>query len=71
MADSAMRYIEEQCAFGPRVPGTPASEACGDYIVAQFERFGAVVEEQRVVVTAYDGSKVPARNITASVNPES
>lgn len=71
MADSAMRYIEEQCAFGPRVPGTPASEACGDYIVAQFERFGAVVKEQRVVVTAYDGSKVPARNITASVNPES
>ena len=59
VADSAMNYIKEQCAFGPRVPGSSASEACGDYLVKQFERFGAVVKEQRVEVTAYDDSKVP------------
>ncbi len=70
VADSAFRYIQEQCDFGPRVPGTPAAEACGDYIVAEFRRFGAIVREQRIEVTAYDGKRLPSRNITASVNPE-
>lgn len=68
-ADSAMQYIVDQCAFGPRVTGSQESQLCGDYIAQQFRRFGAVVEEQEAVVTTYDGSQYTARNIIARVNP--
>lgn len=30
----AMKYLEKQVSFGPRVPGTPAHDACRDYLVA-------------------------------------
>ncbi len=70
-SDSAMLYVQKQCGFGPRVTGTKEAEKCGDYIVAQFRRFGAKVQEQRTEVTLYDGSKRPARNIIASINPDS
>lgn len=70
VADSAMKYIEEQCAFGPRVTGTEAHRLCGDYIVSKFQSFGCTVTEQMVELTAYDGTKLPGRNIVASVNPD-
>lgn len=69
-SDSAFLFIEQQCKFGPRVTGTPQSQKCGDFIVSQFKRFGANVEEQLTEVTIYDGSRLPARNIVASLNPE-
>lgn len=31
-ADSAYHFVERQVSFGPRVPGTVAHEACGDYL---------------------------------------
>ncbi len=69
-SDSAMLYIRQQCAFGYRVTGSEEAEKCGDYIVAQFRRFGADVQEQRTTVTLYDGTQLPARNIIASINPD-
>lgn len=69
MQDSAMQYVVDQCAFGPRLPESEASARCGDYLVAKFKQFGTQVREQKVSVTIYDGSKVAARNIIASVNP--
>ena len=68
-ADSTMLYINEQCAFGPRVTGSDASRCCGDYLVERFRAFGAEVEEQTATVTIWDGTKLPARNIIASINP--
>ena len=70
MADSAMNSIIRQCAFGARVPGSAAHEACGDWIVQQFQQYGAVVTEQRTQLAGYDGHQLPCRNIMASVNPE-
>ncbi len=67
--DSALLYIKEQCAFGPRVAGSKESQQCGDYIVARFRQYGAEVSEDVNEVTLYDGSKLTARNITASLNP--
>ena len=32
-ADSAMSYIRQQLAFGPRVPGTEPARRTGDWIV--------------------------------------
>ena len=68
-ADSAMLYINEQCAFGPRVTGSDAAQRCGDYLVERFKALGAEVEEQTATVTIWDGSKLPARNIIARINP--
>lgn len=65
-ADSAYAYVDKQVAFGPRVPNTAEHVACGDYLVAEMKRFGAEVQEQKMVVTAYDGTKLNARNIIAS-----
>ena len=71
LADSAMLYINEQCNFGPRVTGSEASRRCGDYSAERFRQFGAEVEEQTATVTTWDGTKLPARNITARINPSS
>lgn len=70
VADSAMLYINEQCQFGPRVTGTEAHQLCGDYIVEKFKQYGTVVTEQKAELTAYDGTKLPGRNIIASINPD-
>jgi len=70
-ADSAMNFILQQCAFGPRVTGTEAHLLCGDYIVSKFKAYGTQVTEQKAELTAYDGTKLPGRNIIASINPES
>ncbi|WP_029905896.1 M28 family peptidase [Prevotella sp. 10(H)] len=64
--DSAYAYVDKQVAFGPRVPNTQQHVACGDYLVSELKRFGADVQEQKMVVTAYDGTKLNARNIIGS-----
>lgn len=69
-ADSAYRYIEEQVTFGPRVPNTSAHRACGDYLAAQLERFGAKVYNQYADLMAYDGTILKARNIIGVYNAE-
>ncbi len=70
-ADSAYQYIDRQLAFGPRVPNTPAHVKTGDYLVAKFKEFGCTVTEQTFVATAWNGKKYNARNIIASINPDS
>ncbi len=66
VADSAMAYIVTQCAFGPRVPGSPAHEACGNWIASRFTALGTTVSEQRTQLAGYDGQLLPCRNIMAS-----
>ena len=65
--DSAYHYVEAQCDFGPRVPGTEGHFACLQYFVEQFNRFRAdtiIVQEGESVI--YDGSKMPIRNVVVS-----
>lgn len=69
-ADSAYRYVNEQVDFGPRVPGTDAHKACGDYLATQLQRFGATVVSQQANVAGYDGTMLPIRNIIGSYKPE-
>ena len=68
-ADSAMLYINKQCEFGSRVTGSEAALLCGDYLVEKFRALGAEVEEQTADVTIWNGTKLPARNIIAHINP--
>jgi len=69
-ADSAYAMIEKQVAFGPRVPGTPAHRACGDWMVKQLKSYGANVIEQSTTLKTFEGSTIPVRNIIASFNPD-
>lgn len=64
--DSAYAYVDAQVAFGPRIPNTKEHIACGDYLVSALKRFGAEVQEQKAVLSAFDGTKLNARNIIGS-----
>lgn len=68
--DSAYQFAQKQCDFGPRTPGSAASKACGDYILAQFARFGLTTSVQSTTVTGWDGTKLPCRNLIAQYRPE-
>jgi len=68
--DSAYFFVEKQLKFGPRVPNTKAHQAAGDYFVAQFKRYGAVVTEQKFDALSFDGQHLALRNIIASFNPD-
>jgi Zn-dependent M28 family amino/carboxypeptidase len=67
--DSAYAFVKHQVDFGPRVPGTAAHKACGDWMVAKLKAYGADVIEQTGSVTIYTGQKLPLRNIIARFRP--
>lgn len=68
-ADSAYAYVERQVAFGPRTPGSAAHEACADWLEATLRRMGAdTVVSLTGEATAWDGSRLPVRNIWARYN---
>lgn len=69
-ADSAYKFIEEQLAFGPRVPGTPAQQKCAAYFEQKLRSYGASVILQKTNVVVYTGKSVPCINIIGSFNPE-
>jgi len=69
-ADSAYSYVDAQCAFGPRVPGTEAHSQCGDWLEQELARHGATVKVQRGEMKTYDGKTFMVRNILGSFNPE-
>jgi hypothetical protein len=64
-ADSAYSYIDQQVAFGPRVPGTEAHVACGDWLMTELRRHGAQVKQQVGSMTNYAGQQQSIRNILA------
>lgn len=69
-ADSARALIAEQCAFGPRVPGTEAHRRCGDWIETQLRRYADTVMVQTAELTTFDGTRLQARNFIAELNPQ-
>ncbi len=69
-ADSAYSFIGKQVSFGPRVPGTTAHKACGDYLSAKLAGFGTDVFEQKANVMHYNGQNIEIRNIIGSYQLE-
>jgi glutaminyl-peptide cyclotransferase len=66
---AALSYAREQVKFGPRVPGTPAAQRAGDWLVARMrERSDTVIVQQWTHRTAA-GAVVPMRNIFAQIRP--
>lgn len=70
-ADSAYSYVKKQVEFGPRIPGSQAHAQCGDWLYETLRAFGAEVSDQRAVLTTFDGTEIPMRNIFARFNPDS
>ncbi len=69
-ADSAYAFVAKQVAFGPRVPNSKAHRAAGDWMVAKLKSYGFEVTEQTFVTPTYDGTRLNARNIIGSYNPQ-
>lgn len=64
--DSAYSYVDAQVAFGPRVSGTAAHDACVDFLVDRLRSFGAdTVMVVGTPVRVWDGTTLPVRNILA------
>lgn len=68
--DSAMLYAKRQVEFGPRVPGSAAHTSTADWLVSELRRHGAAVSEQTDQLTAFDGTRLPMRNIFGRFNPD-
>lgn len=68
-ADSAYKFVAEQVAFGPRVPGSEAHSKCHDYIAEKLRNYGANVEETDTVFPNVEGNNIFVRNISAAFNP--
>ncbi len=69
--DSAYSYVAKQVAFGPRNPNSAGHDACREWLVKTFKRFGAKVIEQKFQDEAYTGEQLNGTNIIAQYNPES
>ena len=69
-ADSAYRFCEQQCGFGPRIMNSEAHEQCGRWIAGQFGSYGLKVVEQKANLTGYDGTTLRSTNIIAQYRPE-
>jgi glutaminyl-peptide cyclotransferase len=69
-ADSAYHFVEQQVAFGPRVPNTRSHRETGDYLIRKLKDFGASVRAQEFQATSFDGHPLNLRNIIASFNPD-
>ncbi|MGK2960559.1 MAG: M28 family peptidase [Gemmatimonadaceae bacterium] len=67
--ESALRYAAAQVGFGPRVPGSPAAQRAGDWIVEQMRARADTVVVQTWIHVTQDGIELPMRNIIARYNP--
>ena len=69
-ADSAYAYTATQVAFGARVPGSPAHQACLNYLSSTLERYGLAVTIQRGSLPDFEGKDQAIANIIAAYRPD-
>jgi glutaminyl-peptide cyclotransferase len=65
---SAYRYLEKQCSFGPRPPGSQAHSQTKGYLVSELSKFADSVEELPCEAV-YDGARYEFTNILAHFVP--
>ena len=68
-ADSAYAFVAQQVAFGPRIPGSEASQNTQRFLVAKLKSYGWTVTEQPFTAFRYDGKKLQGTNIIAQFQP--
>jgi glutaminyl-peptide cyclotransferase len=65
------QYLEQICALGPRVSGSPGMQAQQQLLVEHFQKLGAQVQFQKFRVRhPVDGSAVPMANLIVHWHPE-
>ena len=69
-ADSAFAYLEKQVGFGTRVPGTASHDQCAQWLTEKLSDYVDTVIVQTGTVTAFDGTKLPIKNIYGRLNPD-
>lgn len=68
-SDSAYFFVDKQVKFGPRVPNSVPHRIAGDYLIGQFQLYGAIVKVQEFEATTFDNQHLILRNIIATYNP--
>lgn len=69
-ADSAYHYVRTQVDFGPRIPNTPAHQACADWMISTLKRLADSVTVQRTTVSTH-GKSYRCINVIGHFNPKS
>ena len=68
--EAALRYVEEQVAFGPRIPNTEGHRRTGDWIEAHLRRTADSVEVQAFTHVTTAGDTLHQRNFIGRFRPE-
>ncbi len=68
--DSAYKYIAEQVAFGPRVPGTAEHASAAVYLEEKLAQYCDIALTQLGSAQSFDGKYVEIKNIIGTINPE-
>jgi glutaminyl-peptide cyclotransferase len=68
--EAALRYVEAQVAFGPRVPNTEGHRRTGDWIQAHLARTADSVEVQAFTHVTLAGDTLALRNFIGRFRPE-
>ncbi|MGH7672349.1 MAG: M28 family peptidase [Gemmatimonadales bacterium] len=66
---TAFAYLERQMAFGPRIPGTPAHRATGDWLLGELRARADTVLVQEIRHVTRRGDTLPLRNFFARFRP--
>ena len=69
-ADSAYHFVEQQLAFGPRIPNSQAHEKCAEYLANAMRQWTDTVIVQEFKANLWDNTSAKGKNIIASVNPK-
>jgi len=69
-AEAALRYVEEQVAFGPRIPNTDGHRRAGDWIQAHLDRTADSVEVQAFTHVTAAGDTLQLRNFIGRFRPD-
>jgi len=65
----AFTYLEQQVRFGPRIPGTPAHDSAGDWILARLRERAETVIVQDIPHRTATGQTIHLRNFLARFRP--
>ena len=66
----AFGYLERQMRFGPRIPGMPAHDSAGDWMLAQLRARADTVIVQEIVHKTKSGQVLHLRNFFARFRPQ-
>jgi glutaminyl-peptide cyclotransferase len=67
--EAAFRYVEQQLAFGPRIPGTPGHEQMGDWLDSTLRARADTLIVQDWKHVTLKGDTLRMRNFIARFNP--